>query len=330
MNKHSTILKPFNIFLLALGLIAAFTLSGCNNDTASSESQQQPNSNESAAINSPGNDSKTEASKQLAQEFDKLVKQSGKLPQAIQFIRDHIVELTNEDVSHVLLTLEDAQIQQLAGLVDRYYEGNYQEQLTSAYKMDDTLDDLIGKVSDSALKSLLTETRDSGYMLSTVEGMFSPDMDYTKAAEFTEKATEDTKAYFELRGEESKQAALNDAALVISWEELLKRALAAEQFTVKYPDAIRIQEVHSLRDHYLTTILFGANNTPLFDYDNKIMKPEARAAYEAALDNAGEYADSTIMKNLSTFMAAAGKENYKLTEALEKVREQLQPESEPE
>lgn len=311
MNKINVFARKTGVLLLlTMILLASVVLGGCNAPDKNSTETNHKSNNASSA--------------QLVKEFETLVQETGKLPQAFQFIDEHIHELSGEDASHVLITLEDVQIKEFASIVDRYYEGNNQEQLTSIYGMGDSLNDLIDKASDESLKSLLTETRDSGYLLSAAEGMFSPDIDYSKVSPYLEKTTNETKAYFELRETESKMPSLRDAALVISWGELLDRELAAEQFATKYPNAVRIKEVISLRDNYKATIFYGANNTPLFSYDTNTMDSEARKAYESALNSNTEN-ESPLMKDLEQFMTAAAKDNYKLTKAVKKLQSKFAP-----
>lgn len=78
-----------------------------------------------------------------------------------------------------------------------------------------------------------------------------------------------------------------------------------------------------MRDNYILSIFYGADNTPLFNYDTETMDSEARVAYESALKEMEENTNSSIMKNLETFMSAAAKENYTLTDSLTKVRDEL-------
>ncbi|MNZ85544.1 hypothetical protein D3C78_1043390 [compost metagenome] len=317
------------IFLLTLTLVASLVLGGCNNgaDSTSSKPQQDtPQQNAPSESNTGANhENSSVSSSQLVKEFETLVQGTESLPQAFHFIDEHIEELSSEDASHVLLALEDVQIKELAGFVNRYFKGTIQEQITALYKIDDSIKDLIDKTSDESLKSLLTETQDSGYLLATAEGMFAPVIDYSKVSPYLEKANDETKAYFELREAESKKPSLRDAALVISWEELLNRGLAAERFTTKYPNAVRIKEVISLRDNYIMTIFYGANNTPLFSYDTKLMDSEARKTYESALSTNAEHTESSLMKDLEAFMSTAAKENYKQTEALKKLQSKFAP-----
>ncbi|MEF2967660.1 hypothetical protein V3851_17665 [Paenibacillus sp. M1] len=318
---------------IALAISAVLALTACSgpsgsekpNNTPSQENTQNSGTeNNDAAVNPGGDAAEGSGSPQLVAEFDSLLQESGKLPDAFRFVAEHADELNKEQVSHMLLALEEAQMEQFSDRVDSFYEGDMQERIAKIYEIGDTFDELIDKAPDEDLKSLLTETRDSGYMLATVEGMFNPDPDYRKLAEFGGKATEDVAAYLELKTKESAQRSLADAALVVSWEELVNRGLSAEAFTLKYPDSERIEEAKLLFANYKTTIFYGANNTPLFGYEDEKMDPEAQKAYESALAGANSGA-SPLLENLRKFMDEAAKGQYKLTASLEQLRGELVP-----
>lgn len=321
--------------IAALILSAALTLSACgdksetkNNDTntVQENTPSAPNDNSGKAGNNGAAGEESEAAQdQLVAEFDALLQQEGnKLPEAFEFIEKHVDSLTPERVSHLLLSVEDAQIAALGGLADRFYEGDTQEQIAKIFEIGDSLDELIGKATDEKLKALFTETKNSGYQLDPTEGMFNPDPDYRVAAAYADKATGDVKNYLQLKAKESGERSLRDAALVIGWDELLTRALAAENFTKQYPDSKRIKEVKAMLTNYRTTVFYGANNTPLFGYDNKQMEPDAQKAYESALKEVASES-SPLLDDLKAFMDETATNKYKLTESLEHFRSELVP-----
>lgn len=160
--------------IILIVLIASLTLGGCSNDTTKSETQQQPNPTTNSGSENTVN------SDQLVQQFDALLQQTGNLPQAFDFIHKHINDLTTEDISQMLFTLENTQIKEFPILVDRYFKSNIQEEIASIDTGGNTIADLIDQSSNNpALNSFLTETRDSGYMVETVEGMFNPAINYS-------------------------------------------------------------------------------------------------------------------------------------------------------
>lgn len=318
--------------LAAMSVCSVLLLSACTNNSVApnsntgavqenSQNQSGQNQNSTNPDNSSNSDG-TAASEQLVNEFQSLLGQEGKLPAAFDFLDKHADQLKPEHVSQMLLALEDAQIEGLQSLLDRYFSGNNQEQIAGIYEIGDSLEELINKAKDADLKALLQETLDSGYQLNTAEGMFGPELDYRRTAQYSDIATEDTAAYLKLKSAESEQASQRDAALVIPWEELLKRAIAAEDFLNNYPDSSSKEDVAAMFSNYKNTVFLGANNTPLFAYENKVMDEEARKAYTDAVS--GDAAvEGTLLGDLKKFMDEAAKANYKLTDSLEQFRDQL-------
>lgn len=323
------ILKNKKFLLTVAALCSVLVLNACTNTTgvansdrggATQNNQQQAGQDQNSTNddNSSGTD-QTAASEQLVNELQSIIEQDKKLPEAFEFLDKHADQLKPDQVSRILLLLEDAQIEGLEVLSDRYFAGNTQEQITEIYEIGDDLEKLIDKAKDASLKKLLQETLDSGYQLNTAEGMFGPELDYGRVSQYSDIATEDIAAYIKLKAAESEQASLRDAALVIPWDELLKRTLAAEDFLDRYPDSSRKEEAAEVYSNYKSTVFLGANNTPLFDYENKLMDEEARNAYTAAVS--GDVADKgELLGNLKRFMDEAAKSDYKLTDSLEQFR----------
>lgn len=314
--------------LAAMAVCSVLLLSACTDNSGASNSNTEAiqENNQSQNTTNEGNRStetdNTAASEQLVSEFQTMLGQEGKLPEAFEFLDNHDDQLKPEHASQMLLALEDAQIEGLQSLSDRYFAGNTQEQIAGIYEIGDSLEELIHKAEDADLKALLQETLDSGYQLNTAEGMFGPELDYRRAAQYSDIAAEDTAAYLKLKAAESEQASLRDAALVIPWEELLKRAIATEDFLNKYPDSSSKEDATAMYSNYKSTVFLGANNTPLFAYENKVMDEEARKAYTDAVSG-GAAAEGTLLGDLKKFMDEAAKSDYKLTDSLEQVRDTL-------
>lgn len=316
----------------ALIVSAALIFSACNNNESVNSIQNpgsqntQTGNKDNAANDQIADKGKDSVQEQLVAEFDALLEDNGKLPEAMNFAAEHASKLTPEQVSHLILSLEDAQNNHLSSLEDRYYDGNIQEEIGTIYTVGDTLDVLIDKAAGDPLTALLKETRDSGYLLATAEGMFYPEIDYERLAETANIATEDIAAYVKLKARESAAPSLRDAALTISWDELLDRAFAAEAFTEQHGKSKRNQEVSAMLNNYKTTVFYGANNTPLFDYDNNRMDPEAQKAYESYIGgNDMGTGSGPLFEDLKKFMDAAAKNKYKLTDSLKELRTDIAP-----
>ncbi|TEB15874.1 hypothetical protein Psfp_01817 [Pelotomaculum sp. FP] len=98
-----------------------------------------------------------------------------------------------------------------------------------------------------------------------------PIIDYSFYKKFSAFVTPDLKDYIDIMAEESDQVPAKDAALVIGWDEVLRRALNQEEFINAYKDSMKVDEVRELYKKYLTFTLYGLNNTPLFSYESVLI-----------------------------------------------------------
>ena len=175
-------------------------------------------------------------------------------------------------------------------------------------------------MKDPALKDLLNETRASGFKIETAEGTFFPIINYEMFKQYTPRLTPDIQEYLNIMAEESNQAPAKDAALVIGWEEVLQRALKQEKFIADYKESKKVNDIKQLYKKYMTFTYYGANNTPLFDYDTNTLNSKAKSVYLNAVKNNGS---SVFLNNLSVFLDIAKKNDYKLTGEVEKYRENI-------
>jgi len=116
---------------------------------------------------------------------------------------------------------------------------------------------------------------------------------------------------------ESDQPPAKDAALVIGWDELLRRAAAQEKFITQYGNSVRLDAVHQLYNRYITFVFYGANNTPLFDYEGSSLNTRAKRDYQAAVAS-GE--NSRLFKAVGDYLAIIAKNNDKLTAEVDQFR----------
>jgi hypothetical protein len=156
-----------------------------------------------------------------------------------------------------------------------------------------------------------------GYRVETAEGMYFPIMNYEYMKKYSSYVTGDMRDYIDIMAVETNKVPAKDAGLVISWEEVIARALAQESFVSKYGSSARTEGVEELRKRYVTFMLYGLNNTPLFSYDTKTMNPEAREAYARAVsgNSSGE-----LVQLLKKYMEVLEKSDYKLTPEVEEFR----------
>lgn len=249
----------------------------------------------------------------IMNDFQSLLKNNAGVDEVAAFINDNIAGASPEDASEMLDRFESIQKNNLPQFEGLYNEVNVQSKINDEYKA------IIAgsEIKDSGLKELLAETYNSGYKVETAEGMYFPIIDYGFYKNFSSYATPDMKDYIDIMAEETEQMPAKDGALVIGWDEIIKRALNQEQFINTRKDSVKVDEVRQLYNKYVIFTLYGLNNTPLFSYDTKTLDPEAREVYLNAVADTG---DSDYLKTLSGFLDLVRNNNYKLTNEADQYR----------
>lgn len=257
----------------------------------------------------------------IMKDYQVLLKNSDTLIEAVKFMDENVSKVSTDNAVIMVVEFEKAQKQFLPKLEDEFYKDNGAVQ-TKINELNKPGFDInkIDDIEDVELKALLTKTRDSGYKVETAEGMFFPIINYEFYKKYSDKVTPDIKEYIDLMAVESNNMPAKDAALVIGWEEVLKRALNQEKYIAQYKNSTKIDDVKALYKRYLTFTLLGLNNTPLFSYDSNLMDSDARKAYENLLKDGK---DSDFIKILNDYMEMIKKNNYKLTDDLDKYRKDI-------
>ena len=250
-------------------------------------------------------------------ELNSLVVNDSQLVEIIEFIDENISNISKENASIMISKLEEVQKQNLAKLDEKFYSSEtIQKEMNEIYDNEFDINE-IDNVEDEDLKDLLIETRDSGYKVETAEGMYFPIINYEFYEKYSSYVTMDIKEYINIMAFESNEVPAMDAALVIGWDEVLERALKQEDFISQYSDSIKINDIKEMYKKYVTFTLLGLNNTPLFNYDSKVMVDDARNVYMNAIEGDGE---SKLLETLSDFLEVLKEDNYKLTDESDQFR----------
>lgn len=249
-----------------------------------------------------------------------IVKQPNKLIEANAFLKAHIYEVNSYQASMMALRLENAQAAALpAWETDTFFTNSVQEQIARIYKDGDDFPKLITRTKDSTLRKLFQGSLDRGYKIETAEGTFFPVIDYEGYKKYRPYVTKDIKSYIDIMAVESANPPSKDAALMISWKDVTSRALTQEAYVTSFPNSNRTKQVNNLYEQYVMNTVYGQNNTPLFDYETKIMDPDARKSYETLLAES-DPTNSTLLKKLQAFMDVLHENDYKLNATVEKYR----------
>ncbi|BBI32117.1 hypothetical protein [Cohnella abietis] len=163
--------------------------------------------------------------------------------------------------------------------MEKKYEDNKAQKALMSLKWPITKEQ-IEALKDDSIRNLVEETLEGGYKLETAEGFIFPIVDYGQLLSYGDLASTAMKSYLDLMAMESDSTTASDGGLVISWDELSSRTLAAESYVVNFPDSPERNKAETQYINYLSLYLIGLSNTPTFDYDTFILLPEVKTQYE--------------------------------------------------
>ena len=237
----------------------------------------------------------------------------------IKFMDENISFVSQQNASTVLIGLERKQQQLVAKLQEKFANNDViQKTLAKDYRGPLT-DSYINGIQEKVTKDLLMITKNSGLKIETAEGFYYPVIDYSFFKKYRSNVSPDIAAYIDIMAVESDITPVKDAALMIGWEEILKRASSQEDFLKVYGNSMKADDVKALLKKYLIFSLYGTNNTPLFTYENKEMVPAAKQAYLKSEFNSSNGSYSKIM---TEYLNLLKKNQYKLTKEVDDYRKQ--------
>lgn len=264
----------------------------------------------------------SEASQSVVMDsFNSLLKSNPNEKDVIKFIKDKAPSLSKENASKLVLELENLQSKKIK---DSYYPENkdkavpimsseIERELQTDIKGQFSMD-IIPGLKNTELKNALMDIEAKGYKIRAAEGMYEVIINYEAYKEFSNMVTADIKDYIDIKAVESNKPSAEDAALIITPDEVFNRAMASESFIKKYSDSERIAEVKKMYGLYAADFLYGQNNTPAFDYQTKLLNKSFKESYEKILLNSS---DSNLVKTVQEYLPMLKKNNYKRTAEVE-------------
>ncbi|WP_052380492.1 hypothetical protein [Paenibacillus camerounensis] len=255
-------------------------------------------------------------------QFHKYLKNPSGLAQARKYLINHIGNAGSWYATVMTLQLENAQKAELSRFSEKIYPEHVQQVLMDAQATNDlTYTELLKRVKDSGVRKLIEETWDKGYKLETSEGMYYPVMHYEGFKVFKPHIGKDIAYYIDIMATESNKPADFDAAIIITWDELIGRAAIMSDFVDQYPKSNRAAAVREELSYIVPKILIGADNTPAYDYDTNELDPELRRAYDdVLLEGPG---DNTVLNMLAKLIPLLDASGNKHTEEVSAYLEQV-------
>lgn len=248
---------------------------------------------------------------------------------AFEYLTANIEKLTTEDAT-AALEAYTKKLQQripifdatLENLQQKYWPDSNQDILTRYNLTMDDLNNLDRLQEDSSLadvpdlKGLLITARQLGLQLQTAEGTYYFVVDYGNLLSALESGiTDELTSWLKILASYYNDPAMKDAALIISFDELAKRIVAMEEFQVSFPDSHHSSRLNQMYENYLSVYLYGANNTPAYDYETKVLKPEAQASFEKTVST---YQGYPLYNLVNDYLVELKATSNKLTPELQK------------
>ncbi len=291
-------------------LVLLAVLSGCTG----SEKQK-------GVSNQTIEESRVKEDKIIMDEFNALLqKDNSEVKDVFEFVNKKIAAVTPQSASIMLNALENKQQAALIKMKDTYEADAIQQKLVKEFKGDLTDSSLQG-IQDRETKELLLKTKSNGFKVETAEGFYFPVLDYSLYKQYHSNVTPDIAAYIDIMAIESDITPVKDAALMIGWEEIIKRGISQEKFIQEYHNSPKAADVKKLLKNYLVFALYGTNNTPLFQYEDKQMSPEAKEIYShSTWSGSGSGSFSKIMVEYTVLVK---NNNYNLTQEVDEYRKKV-------
>lgn len=259
-----------------------------------------------------------EQSKQeeILKEFDELKSKNNKddknndTRKIVSLVKENISHMSLDNADKMILDLEKVLLSNLA-----YSQTNtlyakaasmedivYEEAKNYSYDYNKLIDNK-DKISNNEVKEYLSFIKDSGYIIYTPEGMINYLVDYEVLNNYSNFVSNDMANYLKFKAIDSKNPALIDAGIAISYEELSNRIALGEDFLKDYDKNNKIQRKIAIEEYlYFSSYINGEANTLPFDYNTGKIQPDLLASYKKDIEKDAFYGN--LIKELLVVLEA--------------------------
>jgi hypothetical protein len=237
---------------------------------------------------------------ELMNQYQVLINENKPAGELAGFIEANKTYLSQENFDKTIVNLIEVLQKQLKDYEDKIFSQEINI-IVNNYKYEDLIQ--LQNIKEDNIKNLLQDAFSNGYKLSVSEGMYYFEIDYDKILkDFGGYTSTETAGYLEIMSDEYNKHFAEDAALVISLDELANRIVKTEKYIDSYPDFVLIQQVKQLHNYYLKAYLLGLNNTPLFDYQTEKTKESFLKSYENTIANQKGTKLAAILEEYQTLL----------------------------
>lgn len=314
---------------LFIGVCLVILLAGCSNsetlykNTAKIQHDSNINSNESSQ-NLNNKIKSSQEQEKIMNDFNKLINTKDISEQEIIKFADHnIKNISSDNALKLVLGIEEVQNKNYEKRINSFFTGNIQTKIAKAFTDKNSINVLdnmkdLDNVKDDELKKYLSEILQCGYKIITTEGQYYPIKNYEYLKKYNDYVTDDIREYINIKSLDSSHPSTSDAALVISWDEVFRRALKSEIFLRKYPSSLKAEDIKQQYLFYAATYLYGSVNSPSFDYINNELSNELLESYIKV--SSDKSLEGDLVEIIKEYLNVLKKHNYKLTDQVENYR----------
>jgi hypothetical protein len=123
---------------------------------------------------------------------------------------------------------------------------------------------------------------------------------------FRNRVSTDVKKYLKNVSDEDKEGYSEDGGLMISFEDVYKRAKFWEKFMTDYPHSLCLENAQLKYESYINDLLTGEDNSPTFDIETNILDPKIKALYRKIIMDEPESTTSKIILSWFNLIARHG------------------------
>lgn len=267
------------ILILIISLILLVSLAACN------PKQKEENKKETIEDVEKTEEPIEYTREEIMKDFRDILKSKNEPMSLVEFIDENVAKVEKEDAVEMIIGLENTQIEYAEKYTDEIFTEDYQSELLRLWELNPKESlflnmDEIEEVKNEGLKELLEKLKHGKYKLIMMEGSLYPIIDYESMKDYDRYLDDETKSYLDVKSLESNEPSLIDAAIYVSFDELAARLIKVEDHIKKYPEGLKNEELLRLYSTYLKLYLSGSDNSPIYNYEDKVILEEVLNSYK--------------------------------------------------
>ncbi len=251
-------------------------------------------------------------------DFDKLRETESNPGKIFGFIDDNIADADTGFADAMVDFAIEFSENELELFSDSYYESEIQQKLWSDFGGTTDLE-ILKESTDKEISELAAQTLNRKYKLISSEGYIWPVVDYSAYKQYYGYLSNQMKGYIDIMAQESDTPSVSDAGLTISLDEYVERIISLYDFESKYPGFARIYYIINMLNGKLWVYMAGIDNTPVFDFNGKIL-PERLEDFKK---NSTRFAGTGFGGKIDEYLDLLKSQGYKRTDVISDYLENL-------